>query len=131
MKKIIIKNNSGTIIGENELEDSKVQEFLDKLKINSPYGKPEHQVEDVPGCINEDGTITPSTYKTIPAEYTVEQIDITQEVEAERVKKETKKSDRVSRVSQLKALDFNTITTIAQLKAVVRLLVKESLYDDE
>ncbi len=55
MKKIIIKNQSGQIIGENELEDSKVQEFLDRINSgNSPYGKPEHSQVITPMILNED-----------------------------------------------------------------------------
>lgn len=119
MKKIIIKNNSGIIIGENQKEDHELQEFLDKLNSgNSPYGKPEHQRELTPRqvihhvaveargpILAEDGTeispeilaqeafdeIIEATHELIPSEYLIEITDITSEIEQKRVNEEALK----------------------------------------
>lgn len=131
MKKLIIRNNQNVIIGENILNDLDVQAFKDRLKISSPYGKPEHTKIITPEIHNEDGTITPAVTEIVPSEYTIEEVDITAEIEAAQAKESTKKSDRISRVAQLKAVDFATITTVAQLKAIVKILAKEAIKDDE
>ena len=81
MKKITIKNLTGDVIGVNEIESSKVDEFLNNIKINSPYGKSEYQREVSPRKELEDGKIIEAVYETIPAEYTVEIEDITSEIE--------------------------------------------------
>jgi hypothetical protein len=73
----------------------------------------------------------PAWVETIPAQYTYEIQDKTAEYEAEKAKREAKKSDRISRVDQFKKIDWNTIDTIAELKTIVRSLVKEAIKDDE
>lgn len=126
----IIKNGNITNTAKFDTQ-FEADEWLKDCVEKETFGKPEHQRELTPRIINKDGTITEATYETVPAEYEISITDITLEVEAERVKKETKHADRITRVSALKAVDFNSITTIAQLKAVVKLLVKESIKDDE
>jgi len=76
--------------------------------------------------------------ETIPAaivhhesEYILEMVDITEEIEAKRIKKETKKAERESRVKDLSEIDWGAISTVASLKQIVKQLVKESLKDDE
>lgn len=124
MKKVIIKNKAGSVIGENEVEDE--QAFLEQLKISSPYGKPAHDeaVFDVDGK-----TIIDTIHHK--AEYTVEVLDITAEVEAERTKKKAKHADRLSRIEQLKAINWAEIDTVKELKEIVKLLAKEAIKDDE
>lgn len=130
MKKITIKNLLGDVIGVNEIESSKVDEFLNNIKINSPYGKSEYQREVSPREELEDGTIIEAVYETIPAEYTVEIEDITQEIEEKKSKEEKRKKDRRDRFDQLKKLDWSKIDTIAELKAVVKALTEEALKDE-
>jgi len=69
--------------------------------------------------------------EVIPADYSYSIEDNTTQVEAEKIRERTKKTDRVSRVGQLKAIDWATIDTIAELKTIVRVLVKEAIKDDE
>lgn len=57
--------------------------------------------------------------------------DITAEYEAEKLKQETKINDRVSRVDQLKKIDWNQVVSTADLKAIVKAIVKEITKDDE
>lgn len=73
----------------------------------------------------------PAWTETIPAEFTYEIEDKTAEVQAEKLKQDTKKADRFSRVDLFKKIDWNTIDTIAELKVIVRALVKEVTKDDE
>lgn len=63
------------------------------------------------------------------AQFSIE--DNTAKDEAERTKRETKKADRDSRVDQFKKIDWSTIDTIAELKAIVRSLVREAIKDEE
>jgi hypothetical protein len=73
----------------------------------------------------------PAWTEVIPAEFTYEIQDKTAEVKAEKTKQDNKKSDRFSRVDQFKKIDWNAIDTIAELKVIVRSLVKEAIKDDE
>jgi hypothetical protein len=72
--KIIIKKN-GIIQDQPYLFDDQVtlDNFLEMIKINETFGKPEHQEMLTPTINNEDGTVTAATYQTIPSEYTIEQ----------------------------------------------------------
>ena len=56
---------------------------------------------------------------------------IKEDVSAEYSAKEQKKLDRKARIEQLKTLDFSKITTVAQLKAIVQVMAKEILRDEE
>jgi len=67
-----------------EEKDEWLKDCIDK----ETFGKPEHQRELTPRIHNEDGTVTEATYETVPSEYVIEEIDITQEVEAENLKKQ-------------------------------------------
>lgn len=73
----------------------------------------------------------PAWTEIVPSEFTYEIQDKTAEVETERIKKETKKADRLSRVDLFKKIDWATVDTIAELKVIVRALVKEVTKDDE
>jgi len=56
---------------------------------------------------------------------------IKEDVSAEYSAKEQKKLDSKARIEQLKTLDFSKITTVAQLKAIVQVMAKELLKDEE
>lgn len=124
MKKVIIKNKAGSVISESKVEDEQV--FLEQLKISSPYGKPAHDeaIFDVDGK-----TIIDTIHHE--AEYIVEVLDITEELKAERTKKETKHADRLTRIEQLKAINWAEIDTVKELREIVKLLAKEAIKDEE
>lgn len=144
MKKIsIIKN--GVITNQAEFNtDELLNEWLDNGVKNCYFGNPERNLIDYPSSpVSEElKAIAISTeivtdldgneftsYK-IPAEYTVEIEDITQEIEEKKSKEEKRKKDRRDRFDQLKKLDWSKIDTIAELKAVVKALTKEALKDE-
>jgi hypothetical protein len=152
MLKLIITMKDGAKVDRNFSTQEELDQYKKEIHDGCNWGKPEHQHEltprqvihhdEVPAKFDEVlGTSSPkidaydevieATFQTIPSEYTIEQVDITQEVEAERVKKETKHSDRINRVGSLKNIDWQTIDTIAELKNIVKILVKESIKDDE
>ena len=139
MKKVIIRNLSNEVLQFAKFEnDFAMVSWLEILSSQHPFGKPERWVkegeEDVTGALETriavEGELSHTEYK-LPSQYLVEIKDITQEVEAERVKHETKKADRVSRVDQLKAIDWTAIDTLTKLKIIVKLLAKEAIKDDE
>ena len=101
-------------------------DFADEKYYEENRGKPAHDevIFDVDGK-----TIINTIHHE--AEYTVEILDITAEVEAARTKKKTKHADRLSRIEQLKAFDFATTYTNAQLNKIVKILVKEAIKDEE
>lgn len=53
--------------------------------------------------------------------------DMSDDIAAE----DARKAERVSRIDQLKAIDWVATDTVAELKAVVRLLTREVIKDDE
>lgn len=66
-----------------------------------------------------------------PEEYAVEYIDVTAQLETERIFKEAKKAERTARIQKLKDIDWTKVTTIASLKDIFKELVKETLKDEE
>ena len=61
----------------------------------------------------------------LPAEYTVEVEDLTEQVKAEKAAKEAKDKAKAERKDSRKALDWSKINTVAELKAIVKNLVVE------
>lgn len=121
MKKFkAIRVSTGKVMSEwdSDLADEKYYE--------ENWGKPAHDeaVFDVDGK-----TIIDVIHHK--AEYTVEVLDITDELKAERTKKETKHADRLSRIEQLKAINWAEIDTVKELKEIVKLLAKEAIKDEE
>lgn len=117
---------AGNITNSAQFENRELsQVWIDKEVANRSFGKPAYSeiVFDETG--KEVGTIPHE------AEYTVEILDITAEVEAEKTKRETKKLDRVSRIDQLKAINWVEIDTVKELKEIVKLLAKEAIKDEE
>lgn len=107
MKKITIKNNSGEVIGVNTLNDSDVELFVNNLNIKSPYGKPEQKIiieaeKEIshPEQLEEKNElgeiikpyqpawteIIPAVIETIPAEFSYEIEDITEQYNFEQKK---------------------------------------------
>lgn len=148
--KLIVNSSSG-IRGDDFVTDAEASAYFEKNKLLGLWGKEAHTIhheeqvthhEATEDILDENGVriftgidaydeVVPAWDEQVPAEYTYVIEDHTAEVEQERVKKETKHNDRVSRVDQLKAINWNTVDAVAELKAVVRLLVKEAIKDDE
>jgi len=86
MKKLIIKNRQNEVLQTANFEtDEVLNDFIEVLK-QGAWGKPEHQIEVSPEVLDEEGNvIQEATFETIPAEYTVEILDITAEVEQQRI----------------------------------------------
>ena len=151
MLKYTVKRN-GIIISEY------TSDFADETYYEENWGKPEHTVELTPlqtiehkavkgkkEILDKEGNVIEAaskskeayvekieaTYKTIPSEYIVEIEDISQAIEAEKIKKESKTLERSARVSGLKSIDFTKIKTIADVNTVLKMLVKESIRDEE
>lgn len=121
MKKFkAIKVSSGKVMSEW------TSDFADEKYYEENWGKLAHDeaIFDVDGK-----TIIDTIHHE--AEYIVEILDITAEVEAERTKKKTKHADRLSRIEQLKAIDWAKVNTVAELKNIVKLLAKEAIKDEE
>lgn len=122
MKKLFIKNLQNEVLQVAVFDNDKdLENFKEVLKQGS-WGKPEREETDEMGK---------PTGKTLPAEYLIEVVDITEEVKAKKDKEDKKIKDRKDRVIALQALDWSKITTIAHLKAVVKLLAEETLKDEE
>ena len=105
-KKLIIKNKNNEELQSVIFEDQKsIDDFKEVLKKGKSWG--------------EEG------------DYSLEEIDVTQELVLEKTKRETKKIDRLDRIDKLKAIDWTKVTTIADIKAIVKILTKEIIKDDE
>lgn len=66
-----------------------------------------------------------------PAEYTIEIEDITAQVEAEEKAKKDKADARLLRIQQLKSMNVDSLTTIAQIKPLLKILLAEILKDEQ
>ena len=103
----------------------------------SAWGTPEHEEqvlvsEAIPEVLDEEGNViqeaVEAVYETkvIPAEYTIEIENITQQVAAEKSKQEQKKLAKEKR----KAIDVDKIKTVADCKAAIKLIM-ETLGESE
>ena len=63
--------------------------------------------------------------KVIPAEYTIEVENITQQVSLEKSKQEQKKLAKEKRKADRKAIDFDKINTVKELKAYLKLYLDD------
>ena len=63
--------------------------------------------------------------------YLFEIKDHTAEDELKKDKEELRKTERLSRIEQFNSIDWSTVTTILELKSIVRSLVKEVTKDDK
>ena len=122
MKKISIIRN-GQITNQAEFKtEQELNEWFENEKKNKSFGENEREELDDMGK---------PTGKILPPDYSFEVTDITEEVKAKKDKEEKKLKDRKDRVIALSALDWSKITTIAQLKAVVKMLAEETLKDED
>lgn len=122
MKKISIIKQGQITNQATFANDELLNKWLTKELANNSFGLPEREKLDEMGK---------PTGEIIPAEFTYEIEDITLEIEAEKAKIENKKKDRKDRITSLKALDWSKIDTIAKLKAIVKMLVDDSLKDED
>lgn len=142
MFKLIVNGKNGK--EESEFtKRSDAQAHFDLYRSRGHWGKEEQTIEheeivEQKEVLDDKGEVVtpaikgvPAWTETIPAEFTYEIQDKTAEIEAEKAKRETKKVDRLSRVDQFKKIDWNTIDTIAELKGIVKALVKEAIKDEE
>lgn len=85
MKKVTIKKVSdNSVLQIAKFEDDKtMDEWIEMLAVNHPWGKPEHQRK-----VDENDMSLDAEMETVPSEYTIEIIDITAEIEQERVNRE-------------------------------------------
>jgi hypothetical protein len=111
IKKQDIITNSATFPSQEEADT-----WLASCEANESFGKPEHTIEITPRSVDENGVVTEATYETIPSEYLVEILDVTAQVEQEKVNQAAKlflnNSDyKVLRHLRQKAL--NLLTTLS------------------
>ena len=96
------------------------------------FGKPQHETqvlvsEAIPEVKDEDGNVVQEAVeavyetKVIPAEYEIEVENITQQVSLEKSKQEQKKLAKEKRKADRKAIDFDKINTVKELKAYLKL----------
>ena len=122
MKRISITRN-GQITNQAEFKtEQELNEWFENEKKNKSFGENEREETDDMGK---------PTGKILPPDYTFEIEDITQEVKDKKDKEDKKIKDRKDRVVALAAIDWAKVTTIAQLKAIVKLLTEETLKDEE
>lgn len=125
MFKVIAKRKSdGWEVGFAQKKTAaEAQEFIDEAVENENWGKPQREVtadmEDVSGAISQRDEVladgTTRTLYTLPAEYTVEVIDITAEVTAAKAKEDE--------IKLLKEQIRTTTTTGADSVTELRTLV--------
>ena len=100
------------------------------------FGKPQHETqvlvsEAIPEVLDENGNVIQETVeavyetKVIPAEYTIEVENITQQVSLEKSKQEQKKLAKEKRKADRKAIDFDKINTVKELKAYLKLYLDD------
>lgn len=71
--------------------------------LNCPWGKPEHQVE----VLDANGmSFDPPQYETVPSEFTVEVLDITTQVNHEKLKADKIKKGKEARITCEQVLDL-------------------------
>jgi hypothetical protein len=85
MIRLKITMNSGAVTRDCQTQQE-ADEYLAYISANHNWGKPGYFFEVSPIIINEDGSITEATYELIPAEYTVEQTDITNEYKLNKIR---------------------------------------------
>lgn len=104
MIKINIKKQN-VITNSAQFEtQAEADSWLNEQIANESFGKAQHQKEVTPKIINGDGTTTPATYVTVPSEYTVEQVDVTNEVNQSKVNADS--------LSYLAATDYLVIKSM-------------------
>lgn len=125
MKKVNVVKNNKVVQSALFAEEAKMNEWIETLSKTSSWGKDAY--DEI--IRNDLGEIIETIHHE--AEYLVEVQDITVEVEAQKKKEETKKTDRVGRVDKLKAIDWNLVTTFNDQQKILKWLVKEAIKDDE
>lgn len=125
-------------------EFSTVQEYeawKQSCEAVSAWGKPETTEtilvsEAIPEVLDEEGNViqeaVEAVYETVvtPAEYEILIEDITQQVAAEKTKKEEKRLAKEKRKADRKAIDVDKIKTVADCKAAIKLIM-ETLEESE
>lgn len=81
--------------------------------------------------VNADGNQLLEPLVEIPAQFEVVIEDITAQVEAEKTKEKAKKDARVLRITNLKAINWAQVNSIAEIKEIVKHLVDENLKDEQ
>lgn len=146
MIKLIFKKLDGTKIAEAKSTDHDSMEQFEKWKETcirqDNFGKkagtyPASQLTDdelitAITFINtdENGNLLEDALVTIPDQYTIEVVDISAEIADKKSKDLAKAQAKKDRVAALKGIAWPSVDTVAELKAIVKLLVDETLKDE-
>lgn len=121
---IIKRENKITNQNENNSREDLVS-WLEREIANGSFGKPEREE------IIFDETGKELEVIKHPTEFTYEIVDITAEIEAKKQAQEAKKLAKKQRLENLKSINYTSINSVAELKAVVKWLVEKQLEEAE
>lgn len=121
---------------------AEAQEWIKSCEAVEAFGAPETTetilvFEAIPEIRDEEGNViqeaVEAVYETkvIPAEYEIEIENITQQVAAEKTKKEEKRLAKEKRKADRKAIDFDKITNVKQVVVILKSIVEELESRDE
>ena len=136
MFKLDVKKNGKVVhqVGGSSREDclAKLQPYFE----HKTFGKPESTEtilvsEAIPEVRDDEGNVVQEAVeavyetKVIPAEYEILIEDITQQVALEKSKQEEKRLAKEKRKADRKAIDFDKINTVKELKAYLKLYLDD------
>lgn len=90
--KVTIKNLSNEILQVAIFEEGQTKnEFIQLIAANATFGHPERTITVEPAEYDEEGNeVTPAITQIIPADYVVEEEDVTEEYETKALREEMK-----------------------------------------
>lgn len=89
MIKITIKNNQNEVVGKTIMKEEDVSAFLSQIASQATFGKPEHYNVVIPAhLVPESGERVEATLELIASEYSVEQEDVSSELEQRQINAE-------------------------------------------
>ena len=135
LKLSVIKNNQvvHNTAGQTEQEClAQLQPYFEHKTFGEPAREETALVsEAVPEVRDEEGNViqeaVEAVYETkvIPADYEIEVENITQQVALEKSKQEEKRLAKEKRKADRKAIDFDKINTVKELKAYLKLYFED------
>lgn len=116
---------------ERWLQDSPMSPLSEEEKAKSTKNRVVELSPEIPESVDEEGNVIPAIpavmameYK-FAAEYEVVIEDITAKIEAESAAKEAKRIAKEKRFDDLSKVDLAKVNSIAELKAIVKILMEE------